>query len=169
MSYELVKSINLKKHTFTSASNNVRPLDYHSNNGFYNVETDEDFIKQLLIGFYYGDLVSRNDELCFRFIWAIKNTNQDKLNEANYDQEKIANLLYETYKKFEDEKGQYVLRYVTSSHSWLYFKKLHYGMLDLVDTQEKAKKYKSLRYAESIMNMLNQRLNGFKIELQKVE
>ena len=54
MSYEKVKSISIKNRSITSACNNVRPLIYET--WKVKAESEEDFVKKVLIDFLDGNL-----------------------------------------------------------------------------------------------------------------
>ena len=150
MSYELVKNIDFKKHTITSAENNVRPLQYRK----YKIEeSDEAFIGSTLLDIQEGMLHLKNYNLFYLYkiidnahieddyekLWSFT------LAEQEYKElrEIIKNKLVLAYKNYNKIVGTYYIsncnyynlkvesitpnrvKFTTAKNKILYFKDLH--------------------------------------------
>lgn len=69
MSYEKVKSISIKNRSITSACNNVRPLIYQTWSPA--CESEEEFIKMILINTLDGNLHLQINKSTLKFLWAV--------------------------------------------------------------------------------------------------
>lgn len=116
MSYELVKNIDFKKHTITSAENNVRPLQYRKHKI---EESDYAFIGTTLLDIKEGMLHLKNYNL-FYLHEIIKNADIENdceklwspaLTEQEYKElrETIKNKLVSAYKNYNKIIGTYCI------------------------------------------------------------
>lgn len=136
MSYEIIKSVNIKKRTVTAACNNLRPLTYTTSKLTSDDGTEETFIKHCLVAFNDGDFQS-NSSSCWKFNYSIflfKKNNKtlyDKLNKIiweNYDYKTktklftddeineakvtLKNELYSVYKSLDNlHTGNFVITF----------------------------------------------------------
>lgn len=127
MSYEILRSVNFKTHTFTCASSNVFPKDWYTNEyslkeEYKNKDVNECFVKFLLINLLEGNfhLEDKFGRLSY-LMDIIEKSNARPLNEKfrfdktlSNDEKKelskeITDKLYETYLSYEDKKGRYVV------------------------------------------------------------
>lgn len=130
MSYEKVKSINLKTMEITSADSSIRPLTFKK--WTMKAENKEDFIKKCLVYFLDGDFHNVGDN--FKFVYTIhlfRKTEQckalQKIRWNNYDfknkkelftkeqviaaNEELKRVLYDYYINLKLTKGKYFIKY----------------------------------------------------------
>lgn len=127
MSYEILRSVNFKTHTFTCASNNVFPKDWYTNQyslkeEYKNKDINECFVKFILINLLEGNfhLEDKFGRLAY-LMDIIEKSNARPLDEKYWFDRTLSNdvkkelskeimdKLYKTYLSYKDIKGRYVV------------------------------------------------------------
>lgn len=170
MSYEIIKNLNLKKQTITSAPNNVVPQVIYKRN-YSNVEPKE-FIADLLQYLLNGDFkLSMNNKYYYLYD-VIEKANVKELNEKYWDHdysreytqeereieskakrklyEEIRKRLYEAYLHYEDTKGNYVFK----TGDW-FIRSIGKSNIFFTTNPSGAKKVTSFGCAKTIVRRLN--------------
>ena len=187
MSYEKVKSINVKKMEIISADSSIRPLTFRK--WKMKAENEEDFIKKCLVAFLDGDMHPASNNV-FKIVYVVHKFEtthpqaQDIYNKRwnNYDwktkqykytkeeidqaQEDVRNILYEMYKNTTFTKGQYVINYGASA----YVCSIGENKMRYCYGKENGKVFDSLEKAEYTIEAKLTRFNKigwFRLELLK--
>lgn len=183
MSYELVKKINLKKHTIVSASNNIHPYDYQE--WTFKADSDKDFIKEVLFNIVEGNF-DLNSKSLWQWDYAANNGKKllygdymtnfrervfndtdwstgkplHPMEEIKEAQTAFKDILYDNYeevlKSTEVTKGKYVISYPDYGRR-VYVNSISKKNLNGVCTIEDAKVFSSLTEADYTQKCLMSR------------
>ena len=187
MSYEIVKNISVKNRSITSACNNLRPITYSTYK--VDVESEEKFIKIVLIDAYLGVFQLQNSKGLLPFRYALfkyeqlkGETKEDIENKVwhNYDYKtktfrytseerseaikKFENILYGFYKDFKPTKGEYKIKY--GSSAWIV--RMMKTRFSYTWYEGRAKVYNTLEEAEMIAHYINRNFSE-EAKIMKVE
>lgn len=187
MSYEIVKNISVKNRSITSACNNLRPITYSTCK--IDVESEEKFVKIVLIDAYLGVFHLQNSKglLPFRYaLYKYEQLNEEikgdiynkvwnsydyKTKTSRYTSEerseaikKLGDILYGFYQAFKPTKGEYKIKYGSSTWVVKMMKTgLRYSWYEI-----DAKVYNTLEEAELIVDHINRRFKD-EAKIMKVE
>lgn len=176
MSYEILTSINFKKRSITSYSNNVHPRDIGTTQTKFT--NDDDFMKWLLGGINSGDFhISANSPYAYLYdiihqsdlkalrdekekLYAMENKDWNYLSKEFYRIDKeMEQKIFETYKTYKNPKGRYIIIFGAEESKPRYCMKFTKYHLFFAFDKDKAKVYKNLGNARVALYSINRNYN----------